>query len=348
MIQAFEPMSLPHLTISNRICRSATNDYIGNHDGTVSDAQIKRYEALARGGVGLIFTGHACVSAGGRNDPCQNAMYSDHFIESQRRLTDIVHQNGGKIVQQINHSGGKSQRSAITNMPVAPSHMEYVPGVCADALTIDQLLEIEDMFAQAAGRAKMAGYDGVQVHCAHGYLFSEFLDPAWNHRTDTYGGAWENRFRIVRETLEKVRSAVGPEYPLFLKIHTNAVQDDAQFANDLAHMLNSILHIKLEAVELSGHDFATKKPTERLYYLERAACIAQTVKTPVILAGGVRTLDDIDRALALGIAMVSMARPFICQPDILQILQNRGKSQCRNCFGCFTCYQKTGKHCVMH
>ena len=183
MKELFSPCMLGGLHLRNRICRSATNDYAGNEDGTVSDAQMEIYRALAENEVGLILTGHACVCPDGRNDPRQNGMYDDRFLVSQRALTDMVHRLGGTIVQQLNHSGGKCPPAVIGGAPAAPSAMEYVPGVMARALEASEIQRIEDDFAAAAVRAKAAGYDGVQIHCAHGYLFSQFIDPSGTNGT---------------------------------------------------------------------------------------------------------------------------------------------------------------------
>lgn len=250
-------------------------------------------------------------------------------------------------MQQINHSGGKCLPDVIGCAPFAPSALEYNAGVCAQALTVEEIARIEDAFAAAAVRAQQAGYDGVQVHCAHGYLFSEFIDRAWNKRTDAYGGAGENRFRIVRETLEKIRAAVG-DFPVFLKIHTNAAEGDEIFASELGQMLSCARLLGVTAAELSGFDFARRGAAERLYYLDRAARVHQAAGLPVIPVGGIRSLDEMQTALDRGAAMVSLSRPFICQPDYLHVLRAGGSSACVGCYGCFSCYQKTGKRCILH
>ncbi|MGM9613145.1 MAG: NADH:flavin oxidoreductase [Butyricicoccus sp.] len=348
MKELFSPCILGGMQLRSRICRSATNDYAGNEDGTVSTAQMEIYRALAKNEIGLIITGHACVCADGRNDPRQNGMYDDRFLLSQRALTDMVHALGGTIVQQINHSGGKCPPAVIGGAPAAPSAMEYVPGVMARALDAEEIQRIEDDFAAAAVRAKAAGYDGVQIHCAHGYLFSQFIDPKWNQRNDCYGGTAENRFRIVRETIEKVRAAVGKDYPVLLKLHVNTVQPDPDFHTALLSMLDFAAEHGVTAAELSGFDFAAQPPEKRSYYLETARELAGQTALPLILVGGLRDRADMQAALDAGMELVSAARPFICQPDFMRIVRAGGTSSCRGCYGCFRCYQTTGKRCVLH
>ncbi len=348
MKELFAPCTLGGLHLRNRICRSATNDYAGNVDGTVSAAQREIYRELAENEVGLIITGHACVSPDGRNDARQNRMDDDRFLTSQRELTGLVHRLGGTIVQQLNHSGGKCPPAVTGGTPAAPSAMEYIPGVTARALAKAEIRRIEDDFAAAAARAKAAGYDGVQIHGAHGYLFSQFIDPAWNQRDDCYGGSAENRFRIVRETIEKVREAVGGGYPVLLKLHTNLLQDDPGFRPALLRMLDFAAGHGVTAAELSGFDFAAQPPEKRRYYLDAAHGLAEHTALPLILAGGLRDRTDMQAALDAGMELACASRPFICQPGFVRIARAGGTSSCRGCYGCFRCYQTTGKRCVLH
>lgn len=349
MKDLFAPCTVGGLHLRNRICRSATNDYAGNLDGTVSDIQMQIYQQLAENDVGLIITGHACVCPEGRNDPRQNCMYDDRFIPSQQALTALVHRHGGKIVQQLNHSGGLCPPDVIGGTPAAPSPLAYKPGIQAYALSKAEILQIQDHFASAAMRAKEAGYDGVQIHCAHGYLFSEFIDPQTNERTDEYGGNAENRFRIVRETIMRVRKAVGSDYPILLKLHVNIRGQDADFPAALADMLHFAQSQGIAAAELSGYDFASQPPEARSYYLEQSKTLAALPDIPpLILVGGLHSRDTMQGALDAGMALVSAARPFICQPDFIRRIRDGGISACRGCYGCFRCYQQTGRRCVLH
>ncbi|MDR3767483.1 MAG: NADH:flavin oxidoreductase, partial [Butyricicoccus sp.] len=335
MSDLFAPYTLGSLRLCNRICRSATNDYMGNPDGTVSPAQLALYRELAEQEVGLIITGHACVSPDGRNDASQNAMYDDRFIAGQKALTDAVHAAGGCIVQQLSHAGGKSPQAVTGHVPGAPSALEYVSGAPARELTLEEIHRIQDDFAAAAVRAKQAGYDGVQIHCAHGYLLSEFIDPAWNVRTDAYGS---DRFRMARETLEKVRAAVGPDYPVLLKIHSNCQGQTSDFLSALTAFLNFSTDLGVTAAEVSGFDFASQPPEARRYYLQAAEGLVSQTRLPLILVGGLRDREDMQAALDAGMTLASASRPFICQPDFVCRLKRGGMSACRGCYGCFRCY----------
>lgn len=343
MPDVWSEVQFAHLTVKNRIARSATNDYMGNEDGTVSDRQKVLYKGLAAGGAGLIFTGHYAVQPLGRNDIHQNALWNDRFIAGQRELVRIVHDNGAKIVAQLNHAGAKAQDAAIDGLqPVAPSAVTLAPGKLARALRADEIMHITDAFADAALRAKQAGFDGVQLHCAHGYLLSQFLDPSINTRTDAYGGSADNRLRIVGETLRKMKMAAGEDYPIFIKINSNS--ESGGFTEEqLGRALVRARSLGVEAAEVSGFDFRTRKPADRLYYLERAAFARHESGLPVLLVGGIRSIEDIEAALGAGLDMISMSRPFICQPDIPQRLRAGEASKCVGCLRCFT----DGKRCAM-
>lgn len=349
MSKVFERVKLAGIPCRNRIVRSATNDYAGNEDGTVSETQLTIYKELTQGEVGLLITGHIAAMLNGRNDIHQNGLWGDHLIVSHKWLTDLVHQLGGSIIAQMNHSGAKAQADAINGeQPVAPSAIQLAPGAPARALTVEEIHEIEDNFASAALRAQQAGYDGIQIHCAHGYLFSQFIDPAWNQREDIYGGSIENRFRIVVETLDKIHKKTGGSFPVLLKVHCNDIEGSDEFQSDFHAMLRLAKAHHVVAAEVSGCDFAARKPEERIYYLEPAARARRETGLPVILVGGVRSLGDMEQALNSGVDLVSMCRPFICQPDIIKRLCMGQTCRCVGCYGCFTCYQKTGKRCVLH
>lgn len=348
MADIWSEVRFAHITIKNSIARSATNDYMGHPDGTVSAGQKAIYRDLAAGGVGLVFTGHYAVDPLGRNDINQNGLWDDRFLAGQQEIASIAHAQNVKIIAQLNHAGAKAQDAAIgRQQPVAPSAVKLAPGNPARALHSEEIAWIQTAFQSAALRAKGAGFDGVQLHCAHGYLFSQFLDPSINCREDAYGGSVENRFRIVEETLIQVKCAVGAAFPVFLKINCNAPADGIT-EQDFQWMLSRARECGAEAVEVSGFDFNARKPDERLYYMQRAAAARQASGLPVILVGGVRTLEDMECARKSGIDMVSLARPLICQPDLPLRLLAGETARCVGCNGCFTAYQKSGKRCVLH
>jgi 2,4-dienoyl-CoA reductase-like NADH-dependent reductase (Old Yellow Enzyme family) len=208
-------------------------------------------------------------------------------------------------------------------------------------------------FADAAVRAKRAGYDGVQLHGAHGYLLCSFLNPELNRRTDEYGGSAENRFRIVAESIRAVREAVGPDYPVWVRLNSNITgAGDADYANDLLYQARQCKALGADLLELSGADYTARgRAGMRLYYLERAAWVKEQTDFPVALVGGIRSLKDMDETLAKGISLVSIGRPFICEPDLItRLINGQPEAKCVSCSQCFrldASYRETGVRCAL-
>lgn len=342
--EAFEPMRLGALELKNHFVRSATRDGVENEDGTVSERQLKIMRTFAKNDVGLIITGHFYIHPGGQASPSQNGAFDDRFLPGMRQMTETVHEQEGCIVAQLSHAGGH----ADNDEPVAPSALEYAKNRSARELTHAEMDELCECFATAAARARLAGFDGVQLHMAHDYLLSEFLTPSLNVRGDEYGGSAENRFRFCAEIIEAVRRRCGSDYPVFVKINSHVKENDEQYEADLLYYLQQMQELGVTAAELSGFDFAKKDPKERCYYLERAARLQEQLKMPLMLVGGIRTLQDIAKVMEAGIPLVSISRPLICQGDLIPRLLSGQQAQCINCNQCFRLPRTQGKRCVFH
>lgn len=342
-MKVFTPISIKNLTIKNRIARSATHEYLENPDGTYSERQLDILEELAKNGVGMIITGHMYVAKQGQASALQNAAYDDKFIPGMKQVVHRVHKHGGIIIAQINHAGVK----ADTEDPVGPSALELIPGRKGRKMTSDEMMQVKSDFVSAAKRVKSAGFDGVQIHMAHNYLLSEFVTPEQNMRTDWYSGSAENRFRFPKEILTEVIEAVGKDFPVLVKINSNVPSDDENYESEMLYMIKEMAHLGVAAVELSGCDFVSKKG--EIYYLERAARLRQAVDIPIILVGGIRSLNNMETVLDAGIDMVALSRPFICEPDLIQRLENgQERSSCIACNRCFSLPKKEGIRCSLH
>ena len=342
--EALEPMWLGNLQLRNHLVRSATRDGVENEDGTVSERQLQIMRTFASHEVGMIITGHFYVHPQGQASPSQNGIYDGRFLPGMRRMTDVVHMEEGCIVAQLNHAGG----NADVEEPVAPSERVYSRGRLARALTREEMDEIRECFAEGASRAYQAGFDGVQIHMAHDYLLGEFLTPMMNNRTDEYGGSAENRFRFCAEIIEAVRRATSESFPILVKINSNVQANDRQYEEDLLYYLQQMESLGVAAAELSGCDFTKKSANERTYYLERAARMQQQLSMPLILVGGVRSLQDIAKVIDAGIPMVSLSRPLICQGDLIPRLLSGERARCISCNQCFALPRTRGIRCVFH
>ena len=328
-----EPINLAHLQPKNRIIRSATHSFLPDEQGYMTEAEYSMYEKLAECGVGTIISGHCCVRQGGRANPEQVNIWGDGFADQFTRAADICHAGGALFLPQLSHAG---PRAIDTEDLADVSQRDLKKGRHARELTPEEIKAIEGSFIAAAQRLQKAGVDGVQLHAAHSYLLSRFLDPTFNQREDLYGGNAEGRFRIVEEILRGIRSACGEDFPVWIKINVDTKADAAAYREDMLYILNRCRELGVTLAELSGVDFINQPKTARLYYLEQAAELRRKVDLPMSLVGGVRSLSDMERVLSSGMDMVSLSRPLIAEPDfVTRSLQGQEKSICVSCCRCF-------------
>lgn len=353
MSKVFEEVKLKHLTLKNRLVRSATQDPYGELDGHVSEKQKELYKTISSNNVGMIITAHVCVTPEGRVSNTQNSFYDDSFLEDQKEIASIIKENGAAAVLQISHVGGNANPNVIGEDTVllAPVEKVFMKGAPASkAMTKEDMEYVKKGFVEAAKRAQKAGFDGIQLHLAHNYLLSQFINPFINKREDEYGKDAEGRFRFPKEVITAVREAVGPEYPIFIKINSNSEENDEAYEKDLMYIMNELDKFNLEGIEISGYNFTPLgREGKRNYFLERASKIAKTIKTPVFLVGGERSMDDMQKALDAGMVLISMSRPFICEPDLGTRLKNgQQEASCISCSKCFLLYAREGRRCVKH
>ena len=217
-MQVFETSSLAGIRLKNRIIRSATYERMCDALGNPQPSYYELYEKLSSGGAGAIITGYVAVNRTGRMPRFMGIIDDDSYIEKFRKLSSVVQANGTPIIMQIAHCGGLSTKAVTNTDPVAPSpFVNKLSRQKARELSHTEIEDIISDFVKAIIRVRQAGFDGVQVHAAHGYLLSEFLSPHVNKRTDRWGGTTENRCRIIIEILERTRKQVG-DYPILIKI----------------------------------------------------------------------------------------------------------------------------------
>ena len=344
MSEIFTPIEIAGLRLKNRVLRSATNTYCGNIDGSVSEAQIRIYETLAEFQIGLIVTENFSIDNYGKVDKFQNSLGEEYSPTSIKELTDRVHRKGASIIVQINHAGGKSKvnENAISSY-----------GTPGDVSTAE-IRRLVELFRLASARARECGFDGVQLHCGHGYLLSGFIDPDINHRSDEYGGSASGRFEFPREALEAMKKTCGADYPLLIKINSNTAFDaySKHYMADLVYFAGECESLGVSAIELSGCDFTGFSSEQHNYYEPILKALRDNTTTALILTGGIRSLENMQQALNSGADIAGLSRPFICEPDFLLRLQGAGGqsrlSRCISCNQCFSLYEKKKKHCILH
>jgi len=338
----FEPCRIGNLELRNRFVRSATWDATADESGVVTDNSLGIYKRLGEGGIGLIVSGYAFVSPHGQAIHGQYGVHNNDMIPGLSRLAQAVHEGGGKIALQIVHAGINSvylPQKGIT-VPV----VSEIPGVkrAHRQMTDEDIEGIIDDFAAAAVRGREAGFDAIQLHGAHGYLMSQFISTIFNNRTDRWGGNAENRRRFHKEIVSRVRQAVGPDFPFFIKF---GVMDDQEGGLNLEEGIEAarqMVAAGIDAIEVSaGVGQAAYRTGENgpivPPFRERVSAVKRAVIVPVILVAGIRSLETASDIVESGdVDMVSMCRPFIREPHLVARWQ-RGKTAPATCITCNRC-----------
>ncbi len=351
MAEIFDATTLSALRLSNRLVRSATWEGLANSDGSVTRPLLEIYEGLAEGGVGLIISSYMYVQLNGKQTPGQIGVHSDEMLPGLAELARAVSERNGTIIGQIVHCGGQADRRQNGGLdPVGPSAVDS-PGypMAPRELTIGDVHEIVDAFASAAHRLQRAGFHGVQLHGAHGYLLAQFLSPLRNRRTDEYGGSVENRSRFCLEVYRAVRTAVGPAFPVMIKLNGNDFLDGSTTEDDACYLAAALAAEGIDAIEVSGGTPGSgklgaarpdiKNPVDEAYFLPQAEAIRRSAPSvPLMLVGGLRSPEVIERVLATGaVDYFSMSRPLIREPGLPNRWQggDRTRAACISCLGCF-------------
>jgi 2,4-dienoyl-CoA reductase-like NADH-dependent reductase (Old Yellow Enzyme family) len=322
MNMLFTSANIGSLVLPNRLVRSATAERMSDARGRPRPRLRALYQELARGGVGLIITGHMYVHPSGRAHPEMTGIYSDELISGLAGLADAVHQEGGRIAAQINHGGVNCSPEAVIET-IAPSAVTAPSSEQpAREMTAAEIALVIQAYGQAARRVREAGFDGVQLHGAHGYLISQFLSPFTNHRTDEWGGDLEGRTRFLRAVCQAVREQVGSEYPVFIKLGMMDGVEGGLTADEGVQIVAALKGMGLDAVEISGGIASAvmrkgiRCEADEAYYRHLAQQARPATRLPILLVGGFRSRKVMEDALAAGDAdFVSLCRPLICEPD---------------------------------
>jgi 2,4-dienoyl-CoA reductase-like NADH-dependent reductase (Old Yellow Enzyme family) len=359
MSKLFETTEINGMKLSNRFVRSATWEGMAGDDGAVTPKLTQTMVDLAQGGVGLIITGHAYVSPEGQAGPWQLGIYKDELVDGLKSMCEKVHSAGGKIVAQLAHAG----HAAIETTGHVPHVVSAFKGLSKSPcheLTKDDIKKLVNAFGNAAGRAKEAGFEGVQIHSAHGYLLNQFLSPAYNLREDEYGGSIENRARVHLEVYNAIREVVGKQYPVLIKINSEDFMENGLTLEDSVAASRMLAHAGLDAIELSGGTpdsgklgparVGINKEEKEAYFKEAAAVYKKEIDLPLILVGGMRSFSVAEKTISNGNAdYISMCRPFIREPGLIKRWKSGDTSpaKCKSdnlCFG--PAMEGKGIYCV--
>ena len=326
--------------IKNRIGKSAMSENMGSK-GFVSNAYFQTlYERWADGGTGLLITGNVMVDQQALGEARNVVIEKGINDPSLKSWAEAGKKNGAHIWVQLNHPGKQSPKF-LSKVPVAPSAIPLkkplsnvfnTPRALSDA----EITEIITRFAYAAKVCKENGFTGVQIHGAHGYLVSQFLSPTHNQRTDKWGGCIENRMRFVTEIYQAIRTEVGPEFPVSIKLNSADFQKGGFSKEDSMAVVKHLSELGMDLIEISGGTYETpvmtgtnvKESTKirEAYFLEYCEEVRKIVKTPLMLTGGFRSSQGMNAALATGVCdMIGIARSLAINPDFSnELLSGKG------------------------
>lgn len=343
----FSPVKIGNCIIPNRLAVTAMVTNYCTEDGFVTDRFIKYHEEKAKGGWGLIYTEDYAVNPMAKGYPKIPGLYKDEQIEGSRKLTDTIHQYDSKIFCQIYHPGRQSNHFVNGGQqPVAPSAipcpwLKEIPR----ELTVDEIHQIVEDFGNCALRAKKAGFDGVEVHLAHGYLLAEFLSPYTNKRVDEYGGCFDNRLRIVKEVYQNVRSKVGDDFPVTTRFCARDGYMGGRTIMDSIELAQYLEKLGFQALNISHGIYGDYNNLdidnqEHGYIVDDAAKIKEAVNIPVMPTNRITTAGLAEAILSTGKAdLIGMGRTSLADPHFPNKVKNGDLASVRHCINCnLGCY----------
>ena len=381
-VDPFAPARLGPLQLRNRVIKAATFEGL-TRKHVVNDRLVEFHRTVAAGGVGMTTLAFCAVSPDGCATP-NEIVITPETVPGLAQLADAVHAEGAAVSAQVGHAGAVA--AATGHRGISPSPV-FSPLAMRRTrqITVDQIARVVDDFGRAAALIASAGFDAVEVHLGHGYLLSEFLSPALNKRTDEWGGSLENRSRFPLAVLQAVRTAVGDDVAVLVKLNmSDGVEgglwlgesvevarlieaDGAAHAIELtagsslqnpmylfrgeapvAEMARAMPKFLRPAFRLAGGRFLKSYPFEEAYLLPYARQFRAAVDMPLVLLGGVNKLETVHAALAEGFDFVAMGRALLREPDLLRRWQEgaTGESLCVHCNKCMATIYR-GTHCVL-
>lgn len=306
------PIRIGSLTADNRLVMPPMQTNMTDR-GHVTRQLVDYYRDRAvHSRPGIIITEHSCIAESGRAAERQLSIAEEERIEEHRRLTDAIHEGGGKAFVQLNHAGsngvGEPVSASTVNIPL--KKLARRPR----ALSVAEIHAIETLFAQAAVRAVKAGYDGVELHCAHAYLLDQFYSPLTNKREDEYGGSLENRLRFLLETVACVRTEIGAEAPLAVRLGGADYLPGGSGEEDAAEASALLEKAGVDLLDISGGMCFYNRPghSEPGYFSSMTEKIKAKVSIPVLLTGGIGKVSDAERLLQAGKAdLIGVGRALL-------------------------------------
>lgn len=325
-------LTLPCGTIiRNRLMKSAMSEQLGDKNHDPKPGLETLYRTWAEGGLGISVTGNIMIDRTALGEPANVVLDEQSDLEAFRRWSTAGKTGGCAIWAQLNHPG-KQIPNFLVKTPVAPSAIALGGGLAKGfngprALEDSEVRDIVQRFATAASLAQQSGFDGVQIHGAHGYLVSQFLSPRHNQRDDHWGGDADRRMNFLREVYTAIRTAVGADYPVGIKLNSADFMKDGFSEEESSAVVVELEQLGIDLIEVSGgtyespsmmgHKVAESTAKREAYFLSYAESLRDVVKTPLVVTGGFRSSSAMRDAISCGATdMVGLARPLAVVPDM--------------------------------
>jgi 2,4-dienoyl-CoA reductase-like NADH-dependent reductase (Old Yellow Enzyme family) len=356
VIDLLAPYAIGSLECRNRFLRSATTSGHADARGIVGPEIVRRYDELAEGGVGLIVKGHLYVDVRGKAHTGMAGVSGDEHVPGLGQITDAVHRRGGRIVAQVNHGGYEAEAGER----MGPSDVAGT-GWRARAMDAGEIRQVVRSFGKAARRCLDAGFDGVQIHAAHGYLLSQFLSKLANRRTDDWGGTLTNRMRLLREVFLEIRARVGDDVVIGAKLNCDDFSEAGFTVDESAQVAAELSGLGIDFIEVSGGGQGMEERfqararsrdpalAEASFGGHCAVIRAATWTTPLALVDGLTSLAGMQAVVDEGLAdLVSLSRPFIREADLVRKLAaGQPAATCTRCDGCYDLIGVEMLRCVL-
>lgn len=317
----FDPLRLPcGVVLKNRIAKSAMSDSLGNGTGTPTPEQNRLYQRWAQGGVGVAIIGEVQATPDYAEKPGNLVLNAASDLTAFRSLAAHGRENNAQLWLQLGHAGALAY--APTSAPKGPSAID-LPELRCDALTQDDIAQLPAEFAATAKLAQDAGFGGVQIHAAHGFLLSQFLSPLFNKRSDDYGGTIANRMRLLLKTIEATRAAVGPQFPIAVKLNSSDQLEGGLNEDDALSVVAALDATSVDVIDISGGTYfpgaksASDSAGRGPYFIEFAKRARAVTSKPLMLTGGFKTRAQAQDAITSGVIdIVGLARALAIQPSL--------------------------------
>ncbi|WP_432347176.1 NADH:flavin oxidoreductase/NADH oxidase family protein [Shinella yambaruensis] len=328
----FSPLTLPNgATIPNRIAKAAMEENMADGDHAPSAELISLYRAWAEGGSGLIITGNVMIDARAMTGPAGVVLEDDRYLDRFKTWADVARSGGGQVWMQINHPG-RQMPAGLGQPTLAPSAVALDLGAQSKVFPVPRemtpadIAEVERRFVNTAVLAERAGFTGVEIHAAHGYLLSQFLSPLANHRKDRWGGSLENRARLLLDIVRSVRAAVSPSFAVAVKLNSADFQRGGFSPEDAQAVVAMLSPLRVDLVELSGGSYEApammgaarddRTLAREAYFLEFARKIGEVATMPLMVTGGIKRRAVAETVIESGVAMAGIATALAIEPNL--------------------------------